>query len=483
MLEEALGLAAAGWRVFPCRPLSKQPASAHGFLDATTEPAQIRRWWSERPDYNIGIATGGGNAVLDVDVKTADGFATLAALEAELGALPETFTVNTPSGGRHYYFAGTWPSSSNRLGPSIDTRGDGGYVLAPPSILSEGFYAVVSGDTMAPAPASWTERLQVGSPATHNAAPTAPVDGQPLLTDGRKAWIFRRAARLRGTGLDAELIESVLLHESPLVIADAHLYAAEIRRVALNVDNRYGPNPEPGVIRHGVPQAPISDASWVFTAAEIAVMDMPQVPPSLPFLGRSNIILENFSHILSAYPKAGKTTLLTQLILEWQATKTVLYLSEEDQYTWAPRIKKRPGWNDNVRIGYALAKPLDVLLQRAYDGDEQIVILDTARMLLQLENENDNSEVTRALKPWVALKSQGKTVIVVHHGNKAGGRGGRGVGGASAWIASFDATIELLEFDDDDRPNDRKVRTMGRAVPAAEYVYTMLGTGQLRMWP
>src|SRR5690349_24273155 len=65
---QALRYAAHGWPVFPCRPGSKEPATRHGFLDASTDPGQIRSWWRRQPSANLAIATGRpGPDVLDVD--------------------------------------------------------------------------------------------------------------------------------------------------------------------------------------------------------------------------------------------------------------------------------------------------------------------------------------------------------------------------------------------------------------------------------
>ncbi|MGN7862926.1 bifunctional DNA primase/polymerase [Microbacterium sp. 22303] len=136
----ALVYAAAGLRVFPCAPGAKEPLTKHGFHDASTDPSRIRRWWTWQPEANIGIATGGGVDVLDVDVHgTGDGFATLRFLhDAGLvgGALQ---AVRTPSGGAHLYF----PSDPSRAQQNwsrstvhIDFRGLGGYVIAPPSSIT-----------------------------------------------------------------------------------------------------------------------------------------------------------------------------------------------------------------------------------------------------------------------------------------------------------------------------------------------------------
>ena len=67
-VSAALAYASYGWPVFPCQAGSKVPATSHGFLDATTDPDQIREWWHRRPDANLAIATGSpGPDVLDID--------------------------------------------------------------------------------------------------------------------------------------------------------------------------------------------------------------------------------------------------------------------------------------------------------------------------------------------------------------------------------------------------------------------------------
>ena len=105
----ALAYAAAGWPVFPCKPDQKAPDTAHGFKDATTDPAVIRRWWRPWPDRNVAIATGApGPDVLDVDVKPdGSGFPAFNRLKRAGVLAGARALVRTPSGGLHAYFAGT----------------------------------------------------------------------------------------------------------------------------------------------------------------------------------------------------------------------------------------------------------------------------------------------------------------------------------------------------------------------------------------
>jgi len=88
-LDAALRYARRGWPVFPCKPGSKEPATAHGFHDATTDVGCIERFWTRRPDMNVAVATGGeGPDVLDIDV--AHGKAGYASLHAAIlaGVVP-----------------------------------------------------------------------------------------------------------------------------------------------------------------------------------------------------------------------------------------------------------------------------------------------------------------------------------------------------------------------------------------------------------
>ena len=98
-LSAALSYAEQGIPVFPCKP-DKSPATMNGFYESTTDEAQIRAWWANRPEALIGLRTGNadeasGIFVLDVDNGEV-GRASLARLEAEHGRLPETYTVHTP---------------------------------------------------------------------------------------------------------------------------------------------------------------------------------------------------------------------------------------------------------------------------------------------------------------------------------------------------------------------------------------------------
>lgn len=123
-----------------CPSPAKHPVgrlASRGLLDASRDSVRLTSWF-EREAWNVGIATGAasGIVVLDIDPRHG-GEGSLAALEAEHGPLPPTWRFLTGGGGEHILFrhpGGTVKNSAGRIGPGIDVRGDGGYIVAPPSL-------------------------------------------------------------------------------------------------------------------------------------------------------------------------------------------------------------------------------------------------------------------------------------------------------------------------------------------------------------
>lgn len=131
-LKAALEYAELGFRVLPLKPGTKVPDLRHWPEEASTNPAVIKRHWTlsrnrSGKDTNIGIVTGNGLVVVDIDTHHG-------------GEIPswldtDTAAVRTASGGLHYYYsvAGFVPNSVGRLAPGVDVRGERGQVAAPPS--------------------------------------------------------------------------------------------------------------------------------------------------------------------------------------------------------------------------------------------------------------------------------------------------------------------------------------------------------------
>jgi putative DNA primase/helicase len=172
--KSALAYAERGWRVFPLHSLregrctcgrncgknaAKHPRVTGGFKAATTDARQIEAWWRKWPDANIGIATGAVSGIVVIDIDGANGHATLQALVAQHGALPQTPIVKTARGW-HLYFA--IPAACAPIlcstGNGLDVRGAGGYVVAPPSRHASGHvYLWCDGVSMMADPPPWLQ--------------------------------------------------------------------------------------------------------------------------------------------------------------------------------------------------------------------------------------------------------------------------------------------------------------------------------------
>lgn len=205
--EQALELAALGWRILPIKPGQKRPPMASWQHAATNNTRTIHNWYNGLyNDHGIGIATGpqpNGQNLIVVDIDEHDpaksGTSTLRDLEKRYGALPLTVRATTGSNGQHIYLLAP-PSveirndAGSRLGAGIDIRGDGGQVLAPPTIHPNGnLYQWQPGMSPAdvepaPMPAWMLELIQ--NPAAQQ--PTTPLsndgDGPASRFNNRTTW-------------------------------------------------------------------------------------------------------------------------------------------------------------------------------------------------------------------------------------------------------------------------------------------------------
>ena len=139
LVVAARSIASAGVPVFPCLPGGKRPLTRRGFLAASSDAALVAAWWSGTPNANIGIPTGpaSGVVVVDVDVHGPTDGRVAWKRAAEAGLVNGAgLLVRTPTGGTHAYFPAT-PGREQRswqaAAAGVDFRGDGGYIIAPPS--------------------------------------------------------------------------------------------------------------------------------------------------------------------------------------------------------------------------------------------------------------------------------------------------------------------------------------------------------------
>ncbi len=168
MKAAALKLAAMGIHVFPLVANGKTPATLHGYQDASQDAKRVAEMWKHRPGANIGIATGAsGLVVIDVDAKhDVDGWDSLTAAMDKLGELPgPTRMASTPNGGGHFYFRAPEGveirNSAGKLGPGLDVRARGGYVVAAPSVIDGKTYRWDITEPAKVLPSAWAKAMAV----------------------------------------------------------------------------------------------------------------------------------------------------------------------------------------------------------------------------------------------------------------------------------------------------------------------------------
>ncbi len=262
MLQAALRYAELGYPVFPCVSGGKAPATAHGFLDATTDAGQIEAWWTARPDSNIGMPTAG---LLVVDVDGAE--------NPWPGGDREGMTncpvSLTPRGGRHHVFrqppGKAWSSTASRLAPKVDTRANGGYIVLPPSAVGGKPYKWAGGFETAPAdlpePPAWlvaqveggtdlfeqaTGVATVGGPVAPQDAPVAPqcapaaTGGNVIPAGHRNATLARLGGAMRRVGMSqAEILAALARANEDR--CNPPLKDREVERIAASIA-RYEPD-------------------------------------------------------------------------------------------------------------------------------------------------------------------------------------------------------------------------------------------------
>jgi hypothetical protein len=217
----ALTLAAGGLAVFPCVAGAKRPLTRHGLLDATADVDEVAEWWRRWPEANLGLPTGAASGVdvVDVDVRgEASGIPAFTAAAGDGSADGWVARVATPSGGLHLYYPAdpgrpqrSWVGSGH-----VDFRGDGGYVLVPPSVVvtADGRlrgYQVTALGGNAPAPVDadgLRARLAAIASGTRPAGVRAPgagagpnAVGRGVSVDRIAAWVARRPAGTRNASV------------------------------------------------------------------------------------------------------------------------------------------------------------------------------------------------------------------------------------------------------------------------------------------
>jgi len=224
-LEAALLYASMGWPVFPLQPRQKDKyAVASWKKECSTDEEQIRAWWSKNPNYNIGIATGNGLCVVDVDDKPEKhggllGSDFLRDWEMDHGEISETCCAKSGTGGMHYYFnvGDTHISGCQSDTIFIDLRCDGNYIVAPPSIhpdTGQPYVWDISPEDMPPATATSTDKACIqwvydnrrGADKDGKKGKVKVPSGQVKDGEGRNNFLYDQGCSARAKGSDDDMI-------------------------------------------------------------------------------------------------------------------------------------------------------------------------------------------------------------------------------------------------------------------------------------
>jgi len=204
-----------------CHSPGKHPRTENGLHEASLDEQQITKWWHTWPNANIGVATGSVSGIFVIDIDGEDGEDTFSLLEDELGSLPETWISLTGGGGRHIVFkhpGNVQIKNRVNLAPAVDIRGDGGYIVVPPSNHSSGkdYAWEISSHprdiSLSECPESWMRMILSGPGITNT-----PVELPDVFPQGsRNALMFSLACSLRARGLSETAILAALVSENQL---------------------------------------------------------------------------------------------------------------------------------------------------------------------------------------------------------------------------------------------------------------------------
>lgn len=200
------------WAVFPCgtnkQPIIPKERGGNGCNDATTDIEQIKKWWKEYPDASIGLACGPKSGVWVLDIDLPKGPESLDTLQFNNGQLPQTLTQKTGGGGQQYIWK--WNghnirNSTSKVSENIDVRGEGGYIILPPSSHPSGnSYEWLTKAVPTEAPewlALLAERPKVESPDVSLSSSGNTRYGQKAL-DGELVKIYRSESGTRNDTLN-----------------------------------------------------------------------------------------------------------------------------------------------------------------------------------------------------------------------------------------------------------------------------------------
>lgn len=495
-LSVALTCAARGWHVFPCGP-DKAPLTEHGFKDATADPDGVRALWANCPQASVGVATGAsGLVVVDLDCKNGqpglDEWHKIVAASQE--PLEATTLVETPSGGMHVYYRANGhrvTSAAGRLAPGIDTRAEGGYVIAGGS---PGYLYVDNHgpECLASLPPGLGEKLAYAKRRNGDEKPA----GQ--IPEGRRdSTLASLAGTMRRRGLSADAIYAALAAENK-ASCKPPLPDAQVRKIAGSV-SRYEPAdpvvpapliheaartyPDDRSAPHIIPVdeggAPLPDepppGPRSYTAPEIVGMESPDPDPVVLYAERGCLF------DLVGKSKKGKTTFMLhgcKAVLRSETfvglpTKRVpiLYLTEQTRSSFKDKLETMDMEQESDLhvvfrsdfVSKSWKEVCEFIRGEVARWGIGLIVVDTLSDWAKIADENDNSEALRISAPLREIAEDGVAVTTVRHTGYKQGHDVVDMGrGASAFAGSVDVACVLEGAPGTGHANRRQLRFSSR---------------------
>lgn len=484
--QAALAYGLLGWPVIPlhgardgvctcgspeCSSPGKHPRTEHGLQDATTDERRLNQWWTCWPDANIGVATGPASGLVVLDIDGEPGEIGLSELEARHGPLPETVQQITGRGRQQFYRYPSDARVANKVDLAgcrgLDVRGDGGYVVMPPSQHVNGRLYVwevsadpLDGCELAPVPEAWLQLLRSeGTPTARESRNGRIIQGQ------RNDTLTRIAGSLRRYGCDTDTITDTLQAVNARR-CDPPLAGDEVLGIARSI-GRYPP-----------------DSIRASIETDLARMEFPQPVPisqlgegdSVDWLWNGYLAADHMT-LFTGLWKAGKTTLLAHLLREFGKggdlggrvqPSRVLVVSEESRALWKRR-RDEIGIGDHVHLYNRpfLGRPtrhkwecfIVHVAELVKSERYRVVVFDTISSLWPVGDENDAAKVLEVLGTLHRITGAGAAILLVHHPRKGDAGEGQAARGSGALPGFVDVIMELRRYAPQDREDRRRTLT------------------------
>lgn len=463
---QALSLREMGWSIIPIDSNKKPFIKWEEYQNRIATIEEVEGWFEQWPSANIGIVTGSVSKLIVVDIDPRHGGTN------DLFKEYKTPCSRTGGGGWHYYFTSD-SMITNRAGvlPGIDIRGEGGYIIAPPSLHSSGgsYQWLIS-----PKEATLLEFPHWIFQATEMKQDKS--DWQTVLSGVSEGERNTSAARVIGKLLSVFPSSDWDEFVVPLIRDWNNQNNPPLSEQEL--ENTYKSLAE----KEALQRANNGDALHLYREEGAMQWKEPVLITSLSseqtpvewfwegFLAKGQFTL------FASLWKAGKTTLIcwllksienqNQFIGKDTKTVNVLIISEESEAIWAKR-KEEYHFGANIWLS---CRPLNrktntqqwiqfITKTAEFCVENKIgfVIIDTLATFWPVRDENDATQVTSALLPLNSLLENDLAVMVVHHDRKSGGEEGTASRGSGALPAYADIIVEFRRFDPSKRNDTRRV--------------------------